>query len=241
LLLGALASLGAFLVLTVVVTQNGFDAVDRVARALVHWYCCAPLRISMEAASFLGGQPGQVTVVILGSALLGRRQRVWGVAFPFVMAGAGLLQIVAKWAIDRPRPNLDPWGFPSAHVLTVVVISGYLAYALGAARGRSWRRFDLAICAAIVGTVAFSRMYLDAHWFSDVLGGLSIGLAYLLAVVWLIGSIPPGRSEAYGDPGAHERSGVYADAVVKAEVVVVAREPIAVERVAATHLEADVP
>jgi len=141
---------------------------------------------------------------------------MWGVAFPFVMAGAGLLQIFAKWAIDRPRPNLDPWGFPSAHVLTVVVISGYLAYALGAVRGRSWRRFDLAICAAIVGTVAFSRMYLDAHWLSDVLGGLSIGLAYLLAVVWLIGSIPPRRSEAHGDPGGHERSGVDIDPVVPA-------------------------
>ncbi len=217
LLLGALTSLTAFLVLTVVVTQNGFDAVDRVARAVVHWYCCAPLRISMEAASFLGGQPGQVAVVILGSAFLGRRRRVWGFAFPFVMAGAGLLQVVAKWAIDRPRPNLDPWGFPSAHVLTVVVISGYLAYALGAARGRSgWRRFDLALCAAIVGTVAFSRMYLDAHWFSDVLGGLSIGLAYLLAVVWLIGSIPPRRSEAHGDAGGHERPGVDVDPVVPA-------------------------
>jgi membrane-associated phospholipid phosphatase len=40
-------------------------------------------------------------------------------------------------------------------------------------------------CAAIVATVAYSRMFLDAHWISDVLGGFTMGLAYLLAVLGL--------------------------------------------------------
>jgi membrane-associated phospholipid phosphatase len=193
---GAVASLLVFLALTTVVTRHGLDHVDHVARALVHWYCCAPLQSSMEAASFLAGRPGQLTVVVFGSVLLWRRRRLWSLALPLVMAGAGLLQLIAKWAVDRPRPNLDPWGFPSAHVLTVVVLSGYIAYAIGTSRARTgWRGFSLAICAAIVGTVAFSRMYLDAHWFSDVLGGLTIGLAYLLAVVWLVGSTPALREK----------------------------------------------
>jgi hypothetical protein len=42
----------------------------------------------------------------------------------------------------------------------------------------------------IVGTVAYSRMYLDAHWLSDVLGGLTVGLAYLLVAIWVIHSAP---------------------------------------------------
>jgi membrane-associated phospholipid phosphatase len=37
-----------------------------------------------------------------------------------------------------------------------------------------------------VVTVAYSRMYLDAHWLSDVLGGLTIGLAYLLLALWMV-------------------------------------------------------
>ena len=56
-------------------------------------------------------------------------------------------------------------------------------------------------------------MYLDAHWFSDVLGGFSIGLAYLLAVVWVIGSMPA-RSEAQVDPRGDERPGIDVDPIV---------------------------
>jgi membrane-associated phospholipid phosphatase len=33
-------------------------------------------------------------------------------------------------------------------------------------------------------------MYLDAHWLSDVVGGLTAGLAYLLAAVWLVHAAP---------------------------------------------------
>jgi membrane-associated phospholipid phosphatase len=192
LLSGALASLAAFIALTAVVTQQGFDAIDGLARALVHRPDYALLQSSMETASFLGGHPGQIVVIVLGFAFLWRqRRRRWSCALPLVMAGAGILQMTAKWAIDRPRPNLDPWGFPSAHVLTVVVLTGYMAYVIAtSSRRQSLRALAVASCAAIVGVVAFSRMYLDAHWLSDVLGGASVGVAYLLTSIWLIESAP---------------------------------------------------
>ena len=184
LLAGALVSLVGFLTLTVIVTQHRFDGADRLARALVHRSHHPLLQSPMEAASFLGGPPGQVTVVVLGSAVLWRRRAL---LLPMVMAGAGILQFLAKWAVDRPRPNLDPTGFPSAHVLSLVVLLGCLAYVVGTSEARrGWQRLGVGACVAIVCTVAFSRMYLDAHWLSDVLGGLSIGLAYLLVVLWLI-------------------------------------------------------
>ena len=143
--------------------------------------------------------------------MLRRRRRRWALALPLVMAGAGILQLVAKWAVDRPRPNLDPWGFPSAHVLTVVVLFGYLAYVIGTSKTR--RNLGVALWAAIVCTVAFSRMYLDAHWLSDVLGGFAIGLAYLLAAIWVIGSR---FSEADAHAGGGERPSIDVDAVVTA-------------------------
>jgi undecaprenyl-diphosphatase len=76
-------------------------------------------------------------------------------------------------------------------VLSLVVLLGCVAYLLGTSRLRAgWRMAGVALCAAIVCTVAYSRMYLDAHWFSDVLGGFSIGFAYLLAVIWWMRAAP---------------------------------------------------
>jgi undecaprenyl-diphosphatase len=186
-LVGAAAFLACFLTLTVIVVHHRFDAADRLARAAIHQPGSPLWSASMEAASFWGGEAGQIALVLLGCVVLWPRRRHWALALPVVMAGAGLLQITAKWTVQRPRPNLDPWGFPSAHVLTVVVLLGCLTYLVGTSglRGR-WRALAMALCVTGVVTVAYSRLYLDAHWLSDVLGGLTIGLAYLLLALWLV-------------------------------------------------------
>src|ERR1051326_8252152 len=121
LLSAALIFLITFLVLAVGATHHLFDGVDHAARVLVHRPSYPLLQSSMATASFVGGQPGQIVVVCLGSLVLLSRRRRWSLALPVVMAGAGILQLFAKWLIDRPRPNLDAWGFPSAHVLSLVV------------------------------------------------------------------------------------------------------------------------
>jgi membrane-associated phospholipid phosphatase len=185
LLAGVVVFSSCSLALTAIVTHHQLDHLDRFARLLVHQSGPPILLPAMTAVSFLGGQAGQITVICLGSlALWQRRRGLWALTLPAVMAGAGLLQFFAKWAVARPRPNLDPWGFPSAHVLSLVVLCGYLSYIVGTSRaGRSWGRPTAAIAAAIVAVVAYSRMYLDAHWLSDVLGGITIGFAYLLVVI----------------------------------------------------------
>ncbi len=76
-------------------------------------------------------------------------------------------------------------------MLTLVVLLGYIAYVVGVSNARrGWRGLTLAACGTTVCTVAYSRMYLEAHWLSDVLGGMTGGLAYLLVAIWLIRSIP---------------------------------------------------
>ena len=161
--------------------------VDQEARALVGLTRGPGLDATMRAVTLLGEATGLVPMIVVASLALWRVRRRWAFALPLVMAGTGVLQLAAKWAIDRPRPNLAPWGYPSGHVLSLVVLLGLCVYLLNTAPVRQrWRRAGAALAVGTLSTVAFSRLYLDAHWLSDLGGGLVLGTGYLLFAVWLV-------------------------------------------------------
>ena len=72
-------------------------------------------------------------------------------------------------------------------MLSLVVYFGVVAFLFVSLteRRRRFRILACLACGAVVGLVAVSRIYLDMHWLSDVLGGLSLGAAYLLIAIWL--------------------------------------------------------
>jgi undecaprenyl-diphosphatase len=102
--------------------------------------------------------------------------------------------------VNRPRPNLDPLGFPSGHVLSLVVFFGLMIYLVVTASGvrRRWRACASLVCLLTVLAVAFSRLYLDRHWLSDVAGGLTIGMTYLLLAIWIVEVVATSRHRADG-------------------------------------------
>jgi len=197
-LLGVAAlALTGFVVLALLAAAHQFSALDHQARALVHLTRLPLLDPAMMGVSGLGENYGLIPLITLGVAALWRPSRRWAVVLPLLMAGTGVLQLVAKWAIDRPRPNLSAWGFPSGHVLSLVVFFGLMTYLLASSRlARCWRWLGYAGCAATVLAVAFSRLYLEAHWVTDVAGGFTLGLAYLLLAICLVETIARRRVAA---------------------------------------------
>jgi undecaprenyl-diphosphatase len=135
----------------------------------------------------LGGVNGMRVLALAGAAYLwyrGRRRAAAGViAVPVV---AVLLFNVLKGVYARPRPlglrgQVDgSYSFPSGHATTSAAVCCALAYVL-------WRegflggRGALGLAIAVPLLVGFSRLYLNVHWATDVLGGWCAGL--LVAVL----------------------------------------------------------
>lgn len=186
-MVGAALSFGVFLSLAGFAAQQHWFDIDRGARKIIEHTRNMRLDAPMQTLSFLGERSALIPLITLTSLLLWRSRRRWALAVPAIMTGTGGLQLVAKWAVNRPRPNLAAWGFPSGHVLSLVVFFGLVAYLLYTSPlGRTWRYLGGTVGAVTVPAVAFSRLYLDAHWLSDVVAGFLLGLAYLLFTIWLV-------------------------------------------------------
>lgn len=182
LLSGAVVSLVGYVALAVFAAQQELFAIDYGTRTWIRILRWEALNLPIEIVTNLGDAVGLVALIALAAAVLWRASRRWAIALPVLMAGAGALQWLAKWSVSRARPNEAPLGFPSGHVLSLVVFFGLMIYLIATAsrRRRRWRALASLVCASTVALVAFSRLYLDKHWLSDLAGGLTVGMAYLL-------------------------------------------------------------
>ena len=109
-----------------------------------------------------------------------------------VLGGMELAQLGVKDLVGRVRPTLDPAAarlgpsFPSGHSATAAAFYAATALIIGRALRRPVRHVVIAAAVAIAVGVAASRVLLDLHWLSDVVGGLALGWAWfaLCAVVF---------------------------------------------------------
>lgn len=90
-----------------------------------------------------------------------------------------------KVALHTPRPipelyhGWSAFSFPSGHATVNAVMYGFLSVMMARQVIPALRPAIAGSLALLVGLIALSRLYLGAHWFSDVAGGLGFGVAWV--------------------------------------------------------------
>jgi membrane-associated phospholipid phosphatase len=142
-----------------------------------------------------------IVAVVVAAVEITRTRSRWVVPFLLaVILGDKLLTAGVKELVDRARPEIEAVAatlgpsFPSGHTSTAA--ASWAAFALVA--GRWWGRPSWpALAGGAVGiavAVALSRVLLDVHWLTDVLGGLALGWAWFAACAIAFG----GRLLSFG-------------------------------------------
>ena len=114
-------------------------------------------------------------------------KRAWHTLIYWLMAtgGGSLINSAIKLALHRARPGdmhydgVSVFSFPSGHSTTNAVLYGFLIIIMSRKLPFVMRIPVVITFVLFVGLVAFSRLYLGAHWLSDVAGGLFFGSAWL--------------------------------------------------------------
>jgi undecaprenyl-diphosphatase len=176
--------------------NTAFDVVDRLR---ADW-----LTSLAKIVTTFGSLPVVLSFVIAGSIALIMRQRPLEL---FALAGGyGLVVLgvhLAKGWIDRPRPE-DPLvatvgsSYPSGHS---AYATAYVAIAVIATRvlgGIVSRTAVVLVAVLIAAVIGATRIYLRAHYLSDVIGGFGLGLAIFAgcaALALVVGFIRQNASE----------------------------------------------
>ncbi|MDH3560924.1 MAG: LssY C-terminal domain-containing protein [Gammaproteobacteria bacterium] len=143
-----------------------------------------------------GAQALLVVVLIGGSLWLTWKGNIQAALhWIAVYACAGILTFVLKHSaqIARPVDYYGGYSFPSAHVSMSLVVYGFLALLVAREIPFKHRWLPYSIAGLLVMAIAFSRLYLGVHWFSDVLGGVTLGLfwAALIGIAYDRHPAPP--------------------------------------------------
>lgn len=123
-------------------------------------------------------------VLAVGFALWRRGSANEAALLAGVAIGIEILNPLLKLVFHRPRPELSfvhlgTYSFPSGHAAGATAIYGVLVF-LAARHASAARRVVLvAALVAVVALVDFSRLYLGAHYLSDVLAGSALGASWL--------------------------------------------------------------
>jgi undecaprenyl-diphosphatase len=120
--------------------------------------------------------------------------------FMLATTSSVLLAFVLKELIHRTRPfpldqnatginatgiiqSINEYSYPSGHVLFFVVFFGFFAYLAWIHFAGRTRVIVIAICGALILLIGPSRVFLGAHWASDVLGSYIIGTIWLFLLI----------------------------------------------------------
>jgi membrane-associated phospholipid phosphatase len=172
------------------------------------------LDVAAGVIAALGGPAATAVTGLVGGVLLSLRARsaIPGIVVIGTVGAATLAEITFRAVVvTRPRgvvvnlrhlietqhhrlplkllPGVEPNSFPSGHVTGSAALLGIVAVCVGVGRSRIVRAWLVGLVCASVLVVAVSRLYLRAHWLTDVIGGALLAGVFVILGACVLGAL----------------------------------------------------
>ena len=145
-----------------------------------------------KAISILGSYVGIVALLVAAFFICRKRFVLIGGA----LGGGLIVNIVLKHIIQRDRPYVayeqiaqlgtgSGYSFPSSHAVCATILAVFLCYLVFyKAKKKSTKVLTVIVSVISVMLVCLSRMFLGLHYFTDVCGGIVVGV--IVSVVMIL-------------------------------------------------------
>jgi undecaprenyl-diphosphatase len=142
--------------------------------------------VMLEVTSLGTGTVVLMIVAVAGLFLWLNQHKHSALLLGIAALGGLILNNLLKAEFGRPRPDVVTWAthasfysFPSGHAMSATVVYSTVAYlAARLQRTHAARVAVISTAIVIITLICVSRLYLGVHYPSDVLAGVTIGLAW---------------------------------------------------------------
>lgn len=192
---GVLAALVVVVLAEEVLGHHGLVLADPHVTAWLVAHRADWLTSVLRVVTWLGSLAVIIPVAVIAVLVFVVRWHRWRPAALLAVAIAGAVGLynLVKHLVGRPRPPSAIWighfsgaSFPSGHAAQSVACYVTLALILGAGRSGLAKAALCGGAVLIVLVVGGSRIYLGAHWLTDVLGGYALGTAWVAVVLTVV-------------------------------------------------------
>lgn len=179
-------SLAVFAIIAASVASHDYLSFDTVIRNWVYSRRTDALNSIIIPITYSGNVQ---TVFALGVILMlwKKTRKTFGIPFAIVSISSSVCYKVVKAFFKRPRPDVavhlikqGGYSFPSGHSMNCLVCYGFLIYLINIhCKNRKLARILTILLTLQIICIGLSRVYVGVHFPTDILGGWSLGLAFL--------------------------------------------------------------
>jgi undecaprenyl-diphosphatase len=118
-----------------------------------------------------------------------KKKQAW--IFTIALACGSAIEKIIKFLFERQRPNTQliqdlENSFPSGHATFAIILFSLLIYFYkDEIKSKVRKNWFIVVNIFLILFIGFSRVYINAHWFSDVLGGFALGFFVLNIILFI--------------------------------------------------------
>ena len=178
-----------FIINSILVINNKFTNIDDSVHNFVMRFYSEMTTKFMKVFTFLGSTPFIILLCVLVFViLLYKKQKEYAYKCVGILVISTLINNIVKVIVRRPRPEYitvveNTFSYPSGHTMASVTLYGFLIYFILKSKiSKTYKIIFSVILGIIPVLVGISRIYLGAHYFSDVFGGALLSIMLLSSI-----------------------------------------------------------
>lgn len=178
-----------FIINSILVINNKFTIIDDSVHNFVMRFYSEMTTKFMKVFTFLGSTPFIILLCVLVFVILiYKKQKEYAYKCGGILVISTLINNIVKVIVRRPRPEYitvveNTFSYPSGHTMASVTLYGFLIYFILKSKiSKTYKIIFSVILGIIPVLVGISRIYLGAHYFSDVFGGALLSIMLLSSI-----------------------------------------------------------